>query len=341
MRYNPALDGLRAVAITFVLLAHSFSRVFPSGGIGVDIFFVLSGYLITSILTNEINQTGTISWGGFYWRRFLRLTPALLMLAAFQFAHAAVSPHNGPEIRESTVIALLYLQNWNMALQLGPADLIGHTWSLATEEQFYLLWPLLLPFISKRRPALIIGLAAIAMTFARFYLWKLGSSYDRIQFAPDVRPIGLLIGCGLAMIPSARWPRLSATVPFCLVAFLFALSVLVPDRLCWSFILAPLAASSATAVLIVALQSGGLFSKALSFAPAVYVGRISYGLYLYSAPIVVLVGVWKHYSGVYQLAAIGVSVAAAAASYEFVEKRFLRLKNRYGAKSLRLAAAAE
>jgi peptidoglycan/LPS O-acetylase OafA/YrhL len=119
LRYNPSLDGLRAVAILLVLIAHSFIKIFPGGWVGVDVFFVLSGYLITSILSRELAQTGRIDWRNFYWRRFLRLTPALAILVAFQLAHAALSPH-GTEILEATLFAVLYLQNWNMAFGFGP-----------------------------------------------------------------------------------------------------------------------------------------------------------------------------------------------------------------------------
>jgi peptidoglycan/LPS O-acetylase OafA/YrhL len=317
MRYNPALDGIRAVAIALVIIAHSFIQIFPGGWIGVDVFFVLSGYLITRILARELAQTGRIAWRNFYWRRFLRLTPALLILVVFQIAHAAVSPHNGSEIREATLLAVLYLQNWNMAFGFGPADIIGHTWSLATEEQFYLLWPVALFFLAGRRPPLCIGLAIVAMTAARFYLWKHGAGFERLQFAPDVRPVGLLIGCGLARIPNWRMPAWALGAGLgCLVA----LSLLVPNHVGLAMILAPLVASAATVVIIAAVQNR---ESMLAWPPAVYLGKISYGLYLYSAPI----GVLGAAKGVNPFVLMAVSVVLAALSYEFVEKPVLRLRN--------------
>lgn len=107
MRYNPALDGVRAIAIAFVLAAHAYRPAMPGGWIGVDVFFVLSGYLITSILLDELRRTDRVSLGNFYMRRFLRLTPPLVVLALFQFARSAFS-QNGSEIREATLVGVAY-----------------------------------------------------------------------------------------------------------------------------------------------------------------------------------------------------------------------------------------
>jgi peptidoglycan/LPS O-acetylase OafA/YrhL len=147
VRYNPALDGLRAVAVTLVIATHSYHASMPGGWVGVDVFFVLSGYLITSILLRELRQTGGISMSNFYVRRLLRLTPALAVLVMFQLVRTAFS-HNASEIREATLIGALYLENWNNVFQFGPHDVMGHTWSLAVEEQFYWLWPLTLLILS-------------------------------------------------------------------------------------------------------------------------------------------------------------------------------------------------
>jgi peptidoglycan/LPS O-acetylase OafA/YrhL len=289
MRHNPALDGLRAVAIIFVICGHSFPRLLPNGWVGVDVFFVLSGYLITSVLTNELYQIGAVNYGNFYARRALRLMPALLLLAAFQFIHAAFSPHGAPEIRTATWISLAHVENFNMAFGSWPRDVIGHTWSLATEEQFYWIWPLALPLIVRQRPLLWLGASSAAMIVARVIGWRLGAGHDHIQFGPDVRPIGLLIGCALALIPSARLPRIpTAGIRFaaliCLAA-LIALASTGGDDLNWSMVLSPIAASLATAGIIMGLQQDGVVFRLLAVSPAVYVGKISYGLYLFAAPI--------------------------------------------------------
>jgi peptidoglycan/LPS O-acetylase OafA/YrhL len=330
MRYNPALDGLRAVAITLVILTHSYLRAFPGGWIGVDVFFVLSGYLLTSILTKEIRETGRLSWRNFYARRFLRLTPALAVLAIFQFTRAGFSS-NGSEIREATLIGVAYIENWNTVAQFGPYDVMGHTWSLATEEQFYWIWPITLLFIVWRRPALWVGAAIFAMLAARILLWRSGAPLGHLQFSPETRPVGLLIGSLLALVPRQRWPSLPSVVPFSLVGLLGVICVAYRGDMRWPMIVAPLVASVAAAGLIVAAQPGSLAARLLSVSPAVYVGKISYGLYLYSWPIFILGESWKvslpfH---LYALGLIALIFAMAALSYELVEKPCLRLKGRF------------
>jgi peptidoglycan/LPS O-acetylase OafA/YrhL len=136
VKYNPALDGLRAVAIILVLADHL--GLLPGGLIGVDVFFVLSGYLITTILSREFSQTGEICLVNFYWHRALRLFPAMGMLVTFELLRSLVSPR-GTDIRDGVLVALAYLQNFNNVFNFSPGGLMGHTWSLATEEQFYML----------------------------------------------------------------------------------------------------------------------------------------------------------------------------------------------------------
>jgi peptidoglycan/LPS O-acetylase OafA/YrhL len=331
MRYNPALDGLRAIAITFVILFHSDREIFPGGWIGVDIFFVLSGYLITTILAFELKKTGSISWRNFYARRALRLTPALLVMAAFLILVSTFTHDN--ELRQSVMIGAVYLENWNKIFGFvadGPTNLMGHTWSLATEEQFYLLWPITLFAIFKRHPALWLGAAIAAMMIARVWLWCAGA-LDHLIFGLDARPVGLLVGCLLALTPLARLPRLSAAVAIGAMAVLFAIGLLVGADLHWRLILSPLIASVATAAIIVAASPGSATARLLAWGPAVYVGRISYGLYLYSFPIFLLGERWKVHAPfhLYGVGLIALIIIVAAASYEFVERPFLRLKDRF------------
>jgi peptidoglycan/LPS O-acetylase OafA/YrhL len=332
VRYNPALDGLRAVAITLVILTHSFRAVFPGGWIGVDVFFVLSGYLITSILMKELRETGQIAGINFYARRFLRLTPALSVLVVFQLARSAISP-NGAEIREATFIGATYIENWNNVTQFGPYDMMGHTWSLATEEQFYWVWPLTLLFIFRRHPLLWVGLAIAVMLAFRLLLWRSGATLGHLQVSPETRPIGLLMGCLLAMIPHSRWPQFPTAVPVALLSLLGFICVAHTGDMQWPMIAAPVAASVAGAGLIVASQPGSQMAGMLSIRPAVYVGKISYGLYLYLYhwPIFILGEKWKFSTTfhMYVAALIALIFVAAALSYEFVEKPFLGFKDRF------------
>ena len=317
MRYNPALDGLRAIAIALVLACHT--QLLRGGWVGVDVFFVLSGYLITSILLNELRQTGRISFANFYWRRSLRLLPALAVLVTFMLVRSVLSP-NGGEIRAATLIGAAYLENWNNVYSFGPFDLMGHTWSLATEEQFYILWPLLLPLVFLYRPMAWIGIALGAMIAAHF----LGYSYATVQYSLFIRPVGLVIGCMLAFMQTQRWKLPTAIAPTLLLT-------LVVIAACANRIspAAPMIASIAAAGMIVCLQRPGLLTSALATMPVRYIGKISYGLYLYHWPIFILGEKWKFHTPFHLYAAglLAVIFVAAALSYELVEKPFLRLKD--------------
>jgi peptidoglycan/LPS O-acetylase OafA/YrhL len=323
VRYNPALDGVRALAIALVILSHA--RLLGGGWIGVDVFFVLSGYLITSILLGELRRTGNIRLGNFYIRRALRLTPPMALFALFQFARAPFG-HHPHEIVMSTLVAISYLENWNSVFRFVGSDAIGHTWSLATEEQFYWLWPLLLPLLFRSRPLCWLAGAAAVMVLARSIMWANDVSYDVMQGFLGDRPVGLLVGCGLAFLP--KW-KVGARAG---LAAITAIGVLAfgAESCGPLFVLAPLAASLASAVLIVCLQFPGVLATALAWRPARYVGRISYGLYLYHLPVLIVTGATKPGAGFVHIGlAVALSFVLAALSHKFVEKPFLRLKDRF------------
>ncbi len=212
--YIAELDGIRALAFAFVFLVHTMPVHFPGGFVGVDIFFVLSGYLITKILYAEFESTGRIDLRNFYVRRTLRLMPAfLVMLFAYVLLVFINSLHNhsGQFLRENILAALtsaLYVMNWTQAFHLGPSGSLIHTWSLATEEQFYLIWPLTLICVirtTKRKEEWkAIGLL-ISMSAAWQLFWvSHGASVDRLYFGFDMRLITLLTGCLLALAPPGQ-----------------------------------------------------------------------------------------------------------------------------------------
>jgi peptidoglycan/LPS O-acetylase OafA/YrhL len=334
MRYNPALDGLRAVAVLIVLAHHSW--LLPGGWIGVDVFFVLSGYLITSILAHELHQTGSVSFGRFYLRRALRLTPPLAVICLVQFARAPFTAHAG-EIREATIVGGLYLENWTNVFHFGDPGVMGHTWSLAVEEQFYWLWPVALVLIVRRRPILWLSGALAVMLIARAVGWVEGAGDGVLQYT-FLRPCGLFIGCLLALAPKVEGPRFA--VPVMLAAILL-LAVVGREQQGAVLLFGPLAASVMAAGTIACLHGGGLSVAALSWGPLRYVGRISYGLYLYSMPIFILAKSEK-LPHVPTIVLIPVVFVVAGLSYEFVEKPCLRLKSRVGQRAvLPLAIAAE
>ena len=192
--YRPDLDGLRAVAVILVIVSHARFPVGNDGGnAGVTAFFVLSGYLITRLLRDEQDATGHIDLAAFYRRRVVRLGPALLLLTAFIVVVGLVQGWSG-DWRLGMAACVLYVGNWVEAFgaQIGP---FGHTWSLAIEEQFYLLWPALLLLLGPRWsiwPALFgVALGAAAQ------LWAQG---DFSYFATVTRGDAILVGCVLGIL---------------------------------------------------------------------------------------------------------------------------------------------
>ena len=204
------LDGIRGIAIALVVVFHALTPTgfFPGGGtVGVQLFFVLSGFLITSILANEWRSTGRIGVGGFYRARLRRLMPALVVfLAVFAlWAFISGSPRLLP-----VAVAATYVSNWARVAGVDLAE-VGHTWSLAVEEQFYLVWPLLLLLVLRSRvPAVAVAIAAVALIAWRVVLTNPDVTWDRIDYATDVNAAALLAGAAIALIgvPATRHGRL-------------------------------------------------------------------------------------------------------------------------------------
>jgi peptidoglycan/LPS O-acetylase OafA/YrhL len=215
----PALDGVRGLAILLVLGAHTHDpQLLPSGMVGVDLFFVLSGFLITSILLDESRRTGTIHLGRFYLRRFLRLYPALVVVLLFTIVYSSVV--DPPEVFQRTLAdawrVMFYYYNWHLVWpipHLATSFMHLHLWSLSIEEQFYLVWPALLLLLlwwhaSKRVTWGMLAVAVIAPALARIAVWHL---YDPaewwgrfrsiwIYFRTDLRIDALMWGAALAWL---------------------------------------------------------------------------------------------------------------------------------------------
>ncbi|HEY0602114.1 MAG TPA: acyltransferase family protein [Herpetosiphonaceae bacterium] len=228
--YLPGLDGLRAFAVLVVLLYHASDiwAVMPGGFLGVEIFFVISGYLITALLLGEWRQHGRIDLAGFWLRRARRLLPALFVLIVVTLAYAVlVLPDEVALLRGDALASLAYITNWHFILSqksyfatVGRPSLLQHLWSLAVEEQFYLLWPPLLAFGLRRWSGakvlrgMLIGAVISALLMA--ILYQLTGDPSRVYYGTDTRAAGLLIGAALACvwIPSGdRQSRVSWFVP--------------------------------------------------------------------------------------------------------------------------------
>jgi peptidoglycan/LPS O-acetylase OafA/YrhL len=347
--YVPALDGLRALAVLSVLVYHTWN-ILPGGWVGVDVFFVLSGYLITAILLDERGRTGTISLGQFYLRRALRLLPALALCVTMAVALAETQ---GPGLTDVTTkeaaAAALYVANWwQVVTPHAPLGLLAHTWSLSIEEQFYLVWPALLwglLALRGHRAVLCAALAGTALVLVhRLMLVKSMSLPFLTYYRTDTRADTLLIGAALAALAArgmlARIPgwalRLAAAAG---IGGLGAVSVRfgVAPLDGTGFTLVALAAAAVVAA-VVAPHGWPLLHRALSWRPLVAVGRVSYGVYLFH--IVIWQGLLAPHISRGPLAALLTTVltlAVAAGSYRYVETPFLRMKNRIGVRRRRAA----
>jgi peptidoglycan/LPS O-acetylase OafA/YrhL len=342
--YVPALDGIRGVAITLVVLWHAFHQ--PVGGfLGVHVFFVLSGFLITTLLLQEWDGKGSIALGHFYFRRGLRLLPALVaMLLAYtgiQAARALVLEPGALDL--STALkgvgySAFYISNVVQASGVVLGVTISHLWSLATEEQFYLLWPFVLVLALRAgagRRAITIGLgAAIALVAAnRLYLTLADAPRARLYFAPDTTFDAILVGCLLGLwFASGRLPRplrsrrvvLWATLPALAYAAVVVAAAGIESRTLYAVLLLPFVVASAVLVLA-AVMEGSPVARVLAVRPLVFVGRISYSLYLWHTMALVF---GRDLLGLPSLGGVALGVAVAAVSYYAIERPFLRLKAR-------------
>lgn len=330
--YIRELDGLRAISIMLVLAAHL--NYLANGAIGVDIFFVISGYLITSVLLNEFSRTGKISIVSFYYRRVLRIVPAFAVLLACYVAAIAfgASPETKAQQYLAALFAATYTMNWARVLGQG-SGIIGHTWSLAVEEQFYLIWPVILIGIAAlsrwKQLLLIIGVIVVS-TLWRGWLTLQAGTADHVFFGSDTRANELFVGCLLAFLPMSKLAgraRKTWVIPVMLLLIFAATDVAWHVEFVDSLIV------SASAAWLIAAMHGRdewALTPILAADVSVAIGRLSYSLYLWHLPIISLV--FSKISGtpkILELIATALSLGAAALSYFFVEGPFLRLKRRF------------
>jgi peptidoglycan/LPS O-acetylase OafA/YrhL len=333
------LDGLRGLAVLLVVAHHISGTVFPySGAVGVQTFFVLSGFLITGILLKEHEQNGRIDFGAFYIRRLLRLYPALLVfLLLLPLVMLVASDPNIATYAERAGLAALYLSDFVM-MAGGSMGILAQTWSLAVEEQFYLVWPAMLLgmlWLSRgdrsRLFRLVFGLFAVALAWRLF--GHVTMEHQRLYFAPDTNFFAMLAGAALASV--RRLPGLPRWVGWAAVAMLALLTVWRPFGMPYLVVMDWVATFTvmAATVAVWALSQGRL--KVFEMAPLRWFGGISYGLYLWHAALLHLSVNGGELQSVERLAAVAVAVLVAWVSFRFIEKPILRVKERFERSSLR------
>jgi peptidoglycan/LPS O-acetylase OafA/YrhL len=329
---RPVLDGMRGIAILLVMLMHT--GLLANGYIGVDVFFGLSGFLITTLLYEEWERTGGISFLRFYERRARRLLPALfLLVGAFALVYVLFDPFTGWPLFHRVATTLLFANNWVAGLghdhQLGA---LAPTWSLAQEEQFYLLWPLALWVMlrCRLRPLAVLGflaLAIVALVQSVPHIEHAVPSYSS-YYSPLDRSAELLLGCACAILWRNRLvPRALAWRPTgWLLAGAFAFLMFnhtLPTRYLY------LGSASVAALLVLSLLSGsddGLIGRIISCRPLRYLGTISYGLYLCNLLVHNLVIHYLPNQPLYVYAPIVIvsSLLISALSWHLVESRVIK-----------------
>ena len=360
LAYLPALDGVRACAVVAVMMFHGGIPHMDGGFMGVDAFFVLSGFLITSLLVGEWRQTLTIKLGAFWARRARRLLPALLLMLLFVAFFASVIVPKGTygALRLDALSTLLYVSNWHFILvnsnyfnETAASSPLLHTWSLAVEEQFYVIWPLVVLGVmhftkSLRALFALCCAAALASATWMYVLYDGGLNTNRAYLGTDTRSQCLFIGCALAvgLVLLARrsheegrlakgelWQPAGATgTLLCgvvgLVGALAAVALWVLTTSTSSFpytggfFLIGLAVGGVILSAVAAPRS--IVPRVLSLTPVRYVGRISYGLYIWHWPIFIWLDHARTGLAGYELFAVRVLVTfgVSVVSFHLVER---------------------
>jgi len=339
----PGFDGLRALAVLAVMAFHEQFAAVPGGFLGVDVFFVLSGYLITDLLVAHWQRRGRLDLRGFWIRRARRLLPALaVVLVTVTAAAAVIEPDQLGQLRPALVAAATYSSNWWQVwhhqpyfMMFGPPPLLKHLWSLAIEEQFYLAWPLILALVlacSRRRRTRAavawLGAAVSALVMAAAY--APGADPARVYYGTDTHGTALLIGTAVALtwplnqLMSASSERarrfdLAGVIGLAVLAwtvghFSGADSALYPAGL----VIAALAA----AAVVLAAACKGTVSEILSWSPLRWLGVRSYGIYLWHWPVIALTAAVTgpgQGNGWIWFIETGAAIALAAASWRWIE----------------------
>ncbi|HET6736779.1 MAG TPA: acyltransferase family protein [Mycobacterium sp.] len=353
----PALDGIRAVAVALVLADHGGIPGLSGGFLGVDVFFVLSGFLITSLLLDELARTGRIALRAFWIRRARRLLPALIvMVLAVVAARDFFPPEAIAALRDDAVSAFFWVSNWAFVAQQtdyfshgAPPSPLQHTWSLGVEEQYYLIWPILVIAVAAmfrtraRWAVFVLATVGVLASAAGAILYTSDASLNRVYFGTDTRAQALLVGAAAAALLvrdwstltmggpqlSTRWRRWVARILPVIGLAVLASAAHYATGAAREFrggLLIVVAMAAVLVVAPVALEQSGPVARMLAWRPLVWLGAISYGVYLWHWPIfLALNGEHTGLSG-WPLFALrcAATIAFAAASWWLLEQPIRR-----------------
>jgi peptidoglycan/LPS O-acetylase OafA/YrhL len=355
-KYVPELDGIRAIAVAFVVTAH-YNLLPVPGGFGVTLFFFLSGYIITTLFFSEHHATHGVNIPLFYFRRWLRLTPSLVimvLIAVIFFRVTRVAVDGTPVPVGTTMSALFYYTNYyDLVWGMDPYKVIpfGICWSLAVEEHFYLLWPLVIKFFIKYPGKLAIGISAACaavLVWRGIAHWGLGLSESYTYMATDTRMDSILYGVLLRVLFESPWRTMAVSILMNRAAQVLGLLALL---LCFvirnqgfretvryslqGLALMPLF----TAVLLD--RPNTLSRKVLSAAPIVLIGRLSYSIYLFHLPA--LTPAEFVFGSTYRIGSIAGLIITGTVAYTlliFVEGPLGKLRHRLRGNESRIGPVA-
>lgn len=345
--HRPVLDGVRGLSILLVLIHHtefikaiSFS-ILKGGFLGVDIFFVLSGFLITSILVEEFDTTGTLSFRRFYMRRVLRLLPAVGAVLLFSLIVGSIIGFGRLGLTSWRVLSIIgYFTNWVRAYETPHLWFLTHFWSLAIEEQFYLFWPvtliaLLRSGMSRRGVLLIVAALILASVACMAALHSAGATTLRVYTGSDTRAHSLLVGCWFSLALYWGYLKTESRTRFqplgwaSLIVLLAASFVINSgNKILYvggSFVIAVCAALLIHSLII---SGTNRLSAIFNHPVLLWLGKRSYGLYVWHWPFFYLCGTLRRPALAIPLGLIS-AIVAAALSYRFIELPFLRMKARF------------
>jgi peptidoglycan/LPS O-acetylase OafA/YrhL len=342
--FRPDVEGLRAVAVAAVLLYHAEVPFAPGGYVGVDVFFVISGFLITGLILAEIERSGTVSLLRFYSRRAKRLLPMTVVVLAtvVVVSYFVLSPVRMDEVAYDVIASGLYIMNWLLAVQAVDyfeaglqASPVQHFWTLAVEEQFYLLWPTLLLAVAwwcRRtgrdvRTAIALVLAVVALPSFAYGIYVTVQEAGAAYFSTLTRAWEFMVGGALALVPASRLqlsrPVAAALAVAGLGAILWSVYRFSDDTLFPGY--AALLPTLGTVAIIAAgfTSTTAMPVRLLTLAPVRHVGRISYSWYLWHwPPLVFAAAIWERLSVVEGVAILGVSYIPAVLTHRWVERPF-------------------